>query len=68
MGIELFLKGIPLMKPRIYRLGAIKKPPVIVYSDAEWTIVENPPSIKKGLGGILWQPNQLPYAAAVDTP
>ena len=41
--------------------------PVIIYSDAEWTVLENPPRIKKGLGGILWQPGELPCAAAVDT-
>ena len=27
-----------------------------------------PPRTKKGLGGILWQPGELPYAAAIDTP
>ena len=68
MGIEFFLKGIPLLKPRIYHLGAIRRPPVIIYSDAEWTVLENPPRIKKGLGGILWQPSELPCAAALDTP
>ena len=68
MGIEFVLKGIPLLKPRVYHLGAIKKPPVIIYSDAEWTVVDDPPSIKKGLGGIQWQAGELPYAAAVDTP
>ena len=68
MGIEFFLKGIPLLKPRVYQLGAIRKPPVIIYSDAEWTVLDNPPRIKKGLGGIMWQPGELPYAAAVDTP
>ena len=68
MGIEIFLKGIPLLKPRIYHLGTIRRPPVIIYSDAEWTVLDNPPSIKKGLGGILWQPGELPYAAAIDTP
>ena len=68
MGIEFFLKRIPLLKPRIYQLGAIKKPPVVIYSDAEWTVIDDPPSISKGLGGILWQPGELPYAAALDTP
>jgi hypothetical protein len=68
MGIEFFLKGIPLLKPRIYQLGAIRRPPVVIYSDAEWTVVEDPPSIKKGLGGILWRPGELPHAAEVDTP
>ena len=31
-------------------------------------MLDNPPSIKNGLGGILWQPGELPYAAAIDTP
>ena len=68
MGIEFFLKGIPLLKPRVYHSGAIKKPPAIIYADAEWTVVDDPPSIKKGLGGILWQAGELPYAAVVETP
>ena len=28
MGIELFLKGIPLTKPRIYKLGELRRTPV----------------------------------------
>ena len=68
MGIEFFLKGIPLLKPRIYQVGAIKKPLVVIYLDAEWIVFDDPPSISKGLEGILWQPGEFPYAAALDTP
>ena len=55
MGMELFLKGIPLMKPRVYKLGEITRKPVIVYSDAEWTILDKHPWLQKGLGGIMWK-------------
>ena len=52
MGIEFFLKGIPLMKPRIYKHGELKRKPVIAYSHAEWTILARRPWLMKGLGGI----------------
>ena len=68
MGFEFFIKGIPLLKPRIYKLGELKKQPVLVYSDAEWTVLENPPWLLKGLGGILWKQGCKPQAAAGDTP
>ena len=68
MGMELFLKGIPLMKPRIYKLGELTRKPVIVYSDAEWTILEHHPWLQQGLGGILWKQGCKPRAAPLDTP
>ena len=54
------------MKPRVYQLGVIKKPQIIIYSDAEWTVLTDPPGLKKSLGGILWQQNSLLLAAALD--
>ena len=68
MGFEFFIKGIPLLKPRIYKLGELKKQPVLVYSDAKWTVLEKPPWLLKGLGGILWKQGCKPQAAAGDTP
>ena len=60
MGIEFFLKGIPFMKSRIYKFGELKRKPVMVYSDAEWTILERHPWLQKGLGGILWKQGSKP--------
>ena len=54
MGMEAFIKGIPLLKSRIYNLGAVRQLPVVIYSDAEWTVVDEPPWLRKGLGGITW--------------
>ena len=68
MGMECYVRGISLLKPRLYTLGEIQLPPVIVYSDAEWTVLDKPPWLSKGLGGIVWEPGQGPWAAAVDTP
>ena len=51
MGIEFFLKGIPPMKPRIYKLGKSMKKSMIAYSDVEWTILDRHPWLqKKGFG------------------
>ena len=68
MGMEFFLKGIPLMKPRIYKLGEITRTTVIVHSDAEWTILDHLPRVQKGLEGILWKQGCKPCAAALDSP
>ena len=43
MGMEFFLNGIPLMKACIYVLGELKRKPVIIYSDAEWTVLDQAP-------------------------
>ena len=56
------------MKPRVYHLGLIKKAPIIIDPDAEWTVLTDHPGLKKGLGGILWQKDSFPLAAALDTP
>ena len=50
MGMEFFFKGIPLSKPRIYHLGAVRQPPVLIYSDAEWTVLDKPPWLREGWG------------------
>ena len=42
-------------------------PPLIFYSDAEWTILNEPPWLSKGLGGIMWDDTSC-RAAALDTP
>ena len=68
IGMGFFIKGIPLLSPKVYRLGEIRTPPLLFYSDAEWTVLEKPPWLSKGLGGIMWQPGLKPFAAAVDTP
>ena len=68
IGMESFIKGIPLLSPKVYRLGKIRTPPPLFYSDAEWIVLEKPPWLSKGLGGKMWQPGLKPLAAAVDTP
>ena len=68
IGMDLFIRGIPMLEPRIYRLGEIRLPPLLLYSDAEWTVLDKPPWLSKGLGGIMWQSGVKPCAAAVDTP
>ena len=57
-----------MLEPRIYKLGEIRLPPLLFYSDAEWTVLDKPPWLNKGLGGIMWQSGVKPSAAAVDTP
>ena len=66
--MEFVIRGIPLLEPRVYRLGEIRLPPLLFYSDAEWTVLDKPPWLGKGLGGIMWQSGTKPSAAAVDTP
>ena len=39
----------------------------MIYSDAEWTVLECQPWLRKGLGGILWA-DGVCKAASVDTP
>ena len=41
---------------------------MIVYSDAEWTILEHHPWLQGGLGGILLTQGCKPRAGALDTP
>ena len=57
-----------MLKPRLYNLGEIQLPPVIIYSDAEWTVLDKPSWLSKVLGGIMWEPGQEPWAAATNTP
>ena len=61
MGMEFFFRGIPLLDPRIYRLGEIRLPPVLFYSDTEWTVLDKPPWLSKGLGGIMWESRRKPF-------
>ena len=56
-----------MLKPSLYKLGEIQVPPVIIYSDAESTVLDKPSWLSKGLGGIMWEPGQEPWAAATDT-
>ena len=65
MGMEFFLKGIPLMKPRLYKLGEIKRKYVVIVSDAKWNVLRKHPWLNKGLGGILWKDDSPPQAAAL---
>ena len=57
-----------MLEPRIYKLGEIQLPPLLFYSDAEWTVLDKPPWLSKWLGGSMWQSGVKPSAAAVDTP
>ena len=68
IGMEFFIRGIPMLEPRIYKLGEIRLPPLLFYSDAELTVLDKPPWLSKGLGGIMWEKGVKPSAAAVDTP
>ena len=61
------LNGIPLLKPRIHHLGAVRQPPVVIDSDAEWTVLDDLSWLRKGLGGIMWDGLSV-QAAALDTP
>jgi hypothetical protein len=67
LGIDFFYKGLKLLKPRIYHLAQVSQKPILIYSDAEWTVNSVPPLLSKGLGGILWTDNKC-SAAALDTP
>ena len=67
LATDFFIRGLQLLQPRIYTLGSVNLLPIIIYSDAEWTILDEPPWLRKGLGGILWD-DDYPSAAALDTP
>ena len=68
VGIEFFIRVIPMIKPRIYSLGIVHIKPVIAYSDAEWTPPRHPPlAPRRGLGGCVWIDGQY-MACAIDTP
>ena len=43
IGIEFFIRVIPMIKPRIYSLGVVHIKPVIAYPDAEWKPPRHPP-------------------------
>ena len=68
MGMEFFILGIPRSKPRIYRFGELARKLVVIYSDAEWTVLDKEQWLNKGLGGILWEPIKPLVAAALDCP
>ena len=42
-GMELLLRALPLLKPRIYHLDRVVRPPVVAYSDAGWSPPVHPP-------------------------
>ena len=42
-GIVVFLRALPLLKPRVYLLNKVATPPVVAYSDAEWFPPAHPP-------------------------
>ena len=68
MGMDFFILGFPLLKPKNYKLGELVRKPIVIYSDAEWTVLDKEPWLHKGLGGILFEPGHLPVAEAVDCP
>ena len=55
------------MKPRLYKIAQVRLAPVLVYSDAEWTVLDSPPWFSKGLGGILFD-GDTTLAASVEAP
>ena len=55
IGIDFFLYVIPLIKPKIYRLGIVHPPSVVAYSDAEWTALHPNLLPSRGLGGCVFQ-------------
>ena len=67
LGIDFFVRALTLLKPRIYNLAEVRSRPVVVYSDAEWTVLPGPQGLRKGLGGIMWADEKC-FAAALDTP
>ena len=68
VGIELFLRMIPMIKPKKYSIGVVVPRPVVAYSDAGWAPAANPPLLpSKGLGGCMWW-GDCHRACAVDTP
>ena len=49
IGMESFIKGVPLLSPKVYRLGKIRTPPPLFYADAKWIVLEKQPWLSKGL-------------------
>ena len=41
IGMESFIKGVPLLLPKVYRLGKIRTPPPLFYADAKWIVLRN---------------------------
>ena len=65
--MEFSIKGVEVIKPHIYVLGAMRQKPVVISSDAKWTVLDEPPWFRKGLGGVTWDGDAV-SAAAIDTP
>ena len=42
-GMEFVLRALPLLKPRVYHLNKVASPPLVAYSDAEWSPPAHPP-------------------------
>ena len=68
VGIDLFVKVLPQIRPRIYDLCRVHPRPIVAYSDAEWTPAAHPPLAPgRGLGGCLIIDNEY-LACSVLTP
>ena len=67
VGLEFFIRGLRLLQPRLYKLSQPLQRAVLIYSDAEWTVLDEPPWFSKGLGGILWADDTV-AACAVECP
>ena len=65
MGLDFFTMVLSSFKPCIYDLKIVRQAPIILYTDAEWTVT--PQLIKKGLGAILWDGDDV-WAAACSCP
>ena len=67
VGVDFFLYVIPLIKPKVYRLGIVHPTSVVAYSDAEWTALHPPLLPSRGLGGCFFQEPDY-RARSLDTP
>ena len=67
VGLEFFHRGLRVLKPRIFHLAQVSRRPVVIYSDAEWEVLDKAPWISKGLGGIAWI-DETTVAASVEAP
>ena len=68
VGIEFFLRVIPIIKPKLFHLGVLHEKPVIAYSDAEWTPPAHPPLLPgRGLGGCILLQDQY-LSCSINTP
>ena len=67
IGLQFFGRGLRILKPRIYRLAQPRAKPVVIYSDAEWTVLETAAWQRKNLGGLMRDGDTV-SAAALDTP